>query len=503
VLVRRIYELGPPAIVEAGRRAIPPAWNGRLGILVQIASLAATGWITWITTIHPRLHRLTLSRMLGDALLYALLACTWSAAIALALYLALPKSESRNMLCAILRTSAVAVWFAPATILLSHVAPAALAASLALVVTATRLLYSEWLAAVPPVEEPRIHPGLFGENLPPAPAITRELGTGLAAAGVLQSAVLAAMAQAPLLAGALSALAAAILTMFAITAGAASAERPTPLPRSVLGIVLTILLAAGVTVGGMHGRLARGGSGTGTGDGNTPGAAEDARELMRDLLYGKKDAKAGNSDFQAPAPLPPNLTTNVGDGSFPGVILWPEIKPEPRLVAPLPARGGKGTGFSQPYSIPFGGEYWMFRRFFYRPPPNSFFQRGSPAALAFSTTDHWPLEMEAHQRLEEPLDLGCCRAIRVDIWNADRFPGTVALELFVIDGRKSTSLGEAPVRSAPNLKTDSVMAVPESLEFTVPAGTGECSELKVIFRRDKSRQDKSARIALERFQLVP
>jgi len=299
-----------------------------------------------------------------------------------------------------------------------------------------------------------------------------------------------------------------MLTMFAIASGAASAERPTALPRSILGILLTILLAAGITVGGMQGRLARGGRGTGsegdtvsTGTAGKPGAAEDARELMRDLLYGKKDAAGGTSDFKPP--LPPQFTTNVGDGSFPGVILWPEIKPEPRLIAPLPARGGTGPGFAHPYSIPFGGEYWMYRSLFRRPPPNSFFQRGSPAALSFSTTDHWPLEMEARQKLEEPLDLSCCRAIQIDIWNADRYPGTVSIELYSVQGERSISLGVEPVRSAPNLNVESVTAVRETLEFALPAGADLCSEFKVVFRRERPRHDKSARIALDRFLLIP
>jgi len=510
VVELRIYGIDPSAIAAAGRAPVRTIWHGRLGILIQVASLIVTGWVTWFTTIHPRLHRLTLSRLLADAVLYALLACAWSAAITLALYLVLPKSESRNMLWATLRTSAVAVWFAPATILLSHVAPAALAASMALVVSATRLLYSEWLAVAPPVEEIPISPGMFGANLPPPPAITRELGTGVAAAVVLQTAVLAALVRAPLLSGALFALTGAILTMFAITAGAAGTERPTSLPRSVLGIVLTILLATGITVGGLHDRIVRGrpgsgseGDGTTATDGKDPGASavDNAREAMRDLLYGKDGAKTTAPGPEPP--LPPDLTTNVGDGSFPGVILWPEIKPEPRLVAPLPVRGGRGLGFARPYTIPFGGEYWMYRFLASRPPPHSFFQRGNPAALSFSTTDRWPLQMEAHQKLDEPLDLGCCRAVQIDIWNADRYPGTVSVELFVVDGERSTSLGAQPVRSTPDLQTESVMAVPETLEFPLSAGTGQCSEFKVVFRRDRTRDDKSARIALERFRLLP
>jgi hypothetical protein len=30
-----------------------------------------------------------------------------------------------------------------------------------------------------------------------------------------------------------------------------------------------------------------------------------------------------------------------------------------------------------------------------------------------------------------------------------------------------------------------------------------CDELKVVFKRDRSRQDKSARVAIDRFVLVP
>ena len=105
--------------------------------------------------------------------------------------------------------------------------------------------------------------------------------------------------------------------------------------------------------------------------------------------------------------------------------------------------------------------------------------------------------MDAIQKLDEPIDLSCCRAIRVEIWNADRYPGTVLLQLFAND----RLLGAAPVNSSPDLSRDPLVAVPETLEF--PAAPVVCTELKVIFRRSLTRADKSARIALERFVLAP
>ena len=123
-------------------------------------------------------------------------------------------------------------------------------------------------------------------------------------------------------------------------------------------------------------------------------------------------------------PLPP-VAGIAPDGSFPGVILWPEVKPVTRLVAPPPKGLSTGTALARSYSIPFAGQYLLFRFPQRRPPPTSILQRGSPAALAFSTVDHWPLNMEAIQKLDEPIDLSCCSALRVEIWNADKYPGTV------------------------------------------------------------------------------
>ena len=122
--------------------------------MFQFAGLVATGWIIWITTVSPRLHRFTWSSLVMHALGYAVFAWAWSACITFGLYLTIPSDEREDMLRVTLRTSTAAVWFAPAMILFTQLSPAALAASLALVVSATRLLYSQWrmihpLAAAP------------------------------------------------------------------------------------------------------------------------------------------------------------------------------------------------------------------------------------------------------------------------------------------------------------------------------------------------------------------
>jgi hypothetical protein len=103
--------------------------------------------------------------------------------------------------------------------------------------------------------------------------------------------------------------------------------------------------------------------------------------------------------------------------------------------------------------------------------------------------------MEAHQKLEHPIDLSCCGEIQIAISNADRYPATVALELILIDAGLSQSLGTVDVPSRPQVM----------LRFPVPLGSPlhEFSELRIVFHRDRVRIDRSARISIEHFVLVP
>ena len=503
------------------RGGIPPAFSNLrkgLSLFVQIAGLAATGWITWVTSVVPRLQQHSLTWLAGNALGFSLFAWAWSVAITFSLYFAIPRRERGDAVWGTLRTSATAVWFAPAIILLTQMSPAALAAALVLVVSATRLIYSQWRVLYPRVEQPPVYAPmdlLFAEA-EPAPMLIKELMPAMAVSLCLQSGVTALLMHVPLLAAALFAMGASMATVFAISSGATDAGKNRDLPRAVLGIVLTVLLAAGMTVGGMSGRVVRhSGSGGNSDSGHEPNPIEATRALLRELFYGEQppEQKAQETpptkDEKDQVPkLPPDATT-FPDGSYPGVVLVSEVRPVARLVAPVTAHQGLYGTAPQPYSIYFGGDYWMFRWPYRRPPDHSYYRKGNPSALSFSTTDHWPLNMEAHQTLDQPIDLHCCSQVQVEIRNADRYPGTVSLELFVMAGDEpgapSRSLGTMQVQSAPNLNADPVAAVPETLRFpiTEDAALAACDELRVVFRRERSRADKSARVSIERFVLVP
>ena len=480
---------------------------------MQVGSLLATGWMVWWAALVPRLHRQTLGGLLLQVLLNTLLAWVWSAVVTLGLYAIVPLEDRTNMVPDVLRTAATAVWFGPAMILLSNFSLISLAPALVLVVYASRLLYMQWRPAMVngplPAKYTAREPGAFADCQLPQAFVWRERLPALAVAFCVEAGVVAVAVHYPLLGAAWLCTGTALLTVFSMTTGAADAGRPPTLPKSFVGILATIVLASLMTLG--RGRGPGGGmfGEPGASGGEHPGLVETARAVLRQLFYGETAGGGGGKGLTAPQRA--DIPNTGASGGFPGVILWPEIKPVTTLIAPMPALGSnpfQGRP-AQPMSIPFGGEYWMFRWPFAHPPASSILERGTPAKLSFSTTDHTPLQMEAHQKLETPIDVQCCSRIQLEVLNADRYPGTLTLELILLNTERPItgllSLGNAPVLSHPDVSRDSTMPLRETLDFTVPQQPtlDQFDELRIVFHRSRQRMDKSARVSVERFVLVP
>jgi hypothetical protein len=489
---------------------LPPTGIDRARAIfwLQLASLLATGWVIWKIAILPLGLRL-LPRTIFLAAWYSVAALALSAAITFLLLMAARRIERAESISVTLRTCAAGVWFAPAAILLSSSSPLATAAALVLVVSVTRVLFSQW-RTIPKQEVAQPSPGTQERTPPQAGTLfgSGELATGFAPRDFWPAMTVAAAAQMGWAASsfgrgsaaaAFYALAAAVLTAYGISAGVWDRERQPVLPRAFLGVAVTLMLAVLVTVlgtimlmgGGSEGDEARGGAASQPPANSVPPPPPPASA-----------ARKFDPPPIDPARLGPPMTV---PGGFPGVILWPETAPVPMLVEPMP----KGDGLSKrppshPFVIPFDGAYWMFRWPFTRPPANSYVRRGTPSEMSFSTVDRWPLSMEAHQRLQREIDLKCCSMVQVVILNADKFPGTVAIELGLIhNGGPPFRMGTARVNSMPDLSRDPVVPVSETLEFMVPGNVPRCDEFAVTYERLKLRADKSARIAIEKFVLVP
>ena len=118
--------------------------------------------------------------------------------------------------------------------------------------------------------------------------------------------------------------------------------------------------------------------------------------------------------------------------------------------------------------------------------------------------------MQAHQNFGALIDLNCCSKVQIALSNADRHPGTVSVELVVVNtslaGRPSQSLGQAMVTSTLRWKPyDDRPPVEEILTFGIPAAPAirQFDEARVLFQLHAPRADTSAKISIQRFLLVP
>ncbi len=235
------------------------------------------------------------------------------------------------------------------------------------------------------------------------------------------------------------------------------------------------------------------------------------RFVVLQLPFGSGDR------YRPPAPQPPSAdsasnqamsTSADNSGDHTGVILLPEQQQHTTLIPPLPSMTANlfDEKHPNPVSIPFYGAYWFFKLPDTRPPPDSYQTHGTPTEMTFFAPDSRPLIMEAHQDLGKLINLFCCREIRVEIANADRYPGTVSMELVLVNSREGqkgqVSLGSAPVTSVPG---DPESPSKETLTFPIPshAPIRQFDELTIRFPRQPQRINRSAKVAIKRFVLVP
>jgi heme/copper-type cytochrome/quinol oxidase subunit 3 len=429
-----------------------------------------------------------------------------------ALYAILPrkaKIEIRDTL----RTAAAAVWFAPLAIFLSEMSMWAwvMAGAAAASVTGLVRRYrdamhggSEPEALNAPAPGEVFH---FLASQAPAPF------PALCASAAAQAGGIAVLAGHPLAAAALVGISTAVVTW---SSGATrgweqhSEQQRSHTSQSMFRVMLTVALATAFAAGGlMRYVTVHRGFGWGSAQHSQNKLARTANSVL-DALFGAPVPRLANLK---PASEARNDSNAIVLGTVhPGVILWPEIRDRSILVPPLPAmgRGLFALRHANPLSVPFFGVYWLFKAPDKRPPEDSFRARGSPAAHTFFTTDHLPLYMEANQNFGTLIDLSCCGRIEIAISNADRYPGSVSLELLLINttlpGRPSQSLGSIAVKSIPRWRpNDDDAPIPETLAFAVPSNTSlrKFDEAKIRFHLDALRAETAAKISIERFVFVP
>lgn len=201
--------------------------------------------------------------------------------------------------------------------------------------------------------------------------------------------------------------------------------------------------------------------------------------------------------------------TPIRSDGYIGVILTPKRLPHiiskkiPQLVLNI-----KTPGLKNPLQIPFTGSYWFFQDPFVRPPFDSITAEGDPANVGVHSSNRKPLQMEAVQTLDEPIETRNLEKIELAMLDADQNPQTISVELVLADTRTwgvpMMSLGVERLEQSLALM-NITNSRSETEGFTVPLHSHleSFNQIRLIFRLDPSRNRQAAAIAIESFVLVP
>jgi len=471
------------------RTSTPPApyASPEFALWTPIAGLVAAAGVCLLRNPAPPPNLLSWRELFGAAVMYVLLAFVTAAIVVFTLHELLGRRHTLDIHGLAWRTALAAVWMAPVTIFFTQFSIWAVASTAVLVAGVTRLLCLQVSLSDP------IDP----EDAGPRPFVAL-----LCSSAAIQAGVVAACAGYLLSATALCTLGTFVIARQSFRiADSGTLHLPSAHPAS-RSFTLVLSLATLFTVAGLT-RYLDVQRGFGWGGAGAQKIARTARSVLRSIL-------GEPSSHSVEAANRPGNNPPVAIGTiYPGIILWPEVKPHTTLVPPLPAllHGGLLSAGPNPLSIPFLGAYWLFKAPDVRPPQTSIQAHGSPVDHTFTSTDHAALFMEAHQNFGVRFDIACCRAIQIAISNADRYVRTVSLELILIDSRRpgspsqSLSLGVARVESIPGWTP----SISETLTFPIPPASPlrQFDEVTVRYKLDVFRADTAAKTSIDRFLLVP
>lgn len=176
---------------------------------------------------------------------------------------------------------------------------------------------------------------------------------------------------------------------------------------------------------------------------NWPSFARPATELLAATLFTAialmpfvryEGLAAYFSAFVQPVRVDPATVSSAPHlgGQYSGIVLYPPRTLRQRFVAPsafTPAR--LAVNRKKPTEILFDGVYWYFEPPDKRPKPDAQIVHGDPRTANIRSTHDWPVSMVANQSLNSPLEMDCCRSLRVGFINADGRPGPIYLTVFL------------------------------------------------------------------------
>ena len=439
------------------------------------------------------------------ALVYVLAAWIVVAGITLWMYLAFSLEPFSDLVAASLRASAVAMWLVPAVLLMASRSRLAVSVGLALVIDSACLLASNRApgGAKFPARRPAAkgsEPLLFRSQPKPGVSFWRETAPMILGALVLQMGIYALAGNYPLLAAASFATATAIWAAMSVGRGAMEPRTGAGALNSAPGMLLTLLLTVTLTAVLIRTAVVQ------------EAPVEDSiaaeflkspsltRRLLQRLVHVPSGASApANVEAAAKAVVtrvvdPTPAIGDTGKNGVPGVVLRPRPKgrQRPTLIAPgAPVR----VSAAESFAIPFTGEYHLFRTSSGSLPAGAIVEPGTPLDSVFGTTNGGPMDTVAVQMFNPPIDLAGYGTVLVVLTTTEVMPLFASMQL-VADGR---------IEDVGTELMGIKQAREETLEFLIPVTTTRLlvHAIRISFLRPAIDRDKSVRVAVQGFTLVP
>ena len=444
---------------------------------------------------------------LALAYVFTLWMVAW--AITLGVFVAISLARFRTLVGTSLRASASVMWLIPGLMLVASYSPLEVAVGLAVVALGTGLLATSRPpkgASIPqkPVFDAVDEPLLFA---PPEPdLLSRDTLLTVTAALLVQVCIYALASRYPLLAGATVAAITAIWSTMSVAHGVMEPKTWSKTPYAALGVLTTLLFTVTLTAVLVQVEVVQ----------EMPlvkGDATDAPEppsrtgrlferltqvpppIALPQVATAQPSEPGGSGKQVAQVVDPTPAAEEHVlGGIPGVILRPKgtRTQKPQLTVAGLRYSFAGT---QPLSIPFTGEYEMFRTTSGKLPAGASIEAGTPLERVYGTTNGGSMETVAVQTFDPPLDLSHCRKIMVALTSAEQMPLLASMQFVGAEGVEEGGtdlLGMKPARE-------------QTLEFQVPPTNRPMliRSIRISFMRPLLDRNKNVRIAVERFTLVP
>jgi hypothetical protein len=228
---------------------------------------------------------------------------------------------------------------------------------------------------------------------------------------------------------------------------------------------------------------------------------------QRNHLIALRAAGEGNGDSSAQHSKGTN-TSHLGKG-YESVVLWP-YPPKKQIVAPIPEDSLLAPGTKQPVVIRFSGEYWYLQPPDNQPGADAHKAEGTPLDVNISSSNSFPLMMQAHQFLRPAVRLSRCREIRIDIADREDTAADIKASVWLKDStakeRPSVYLGQLPI-VASQKRSFGVGSPPAqvTLSFAVPLTDRKrkFDEITVMLVTDTAHQRVGPHVAIEQFEFIP